>query len=88
MVLGIDEDTEVVTAVAMKITSTGPRDKFDFVLEDWADIPLDHISTICPAKVAKLPYDSFKYKAGEISARDWDEATDRFAQAMNEQEIE
>ena len=56
----------------MKITSSPPRNLGDFILDDWSDIPLDHISTICPSSLKAIPLTNFRRLAGNISDNDWD----------------
>ena len=62
----------------MKITSTPPRDPYDFILDDWAMIPIDHQSTICPAHVSALPIGNFKQLLGQVTDKDWDRAIERY----------
>ena len=39
LVLAIDKESESVNVLSMKITSTPPKDQYDFILDDWAMIP-------------------------------------------------
>mgnify|MGYP002626306457 CR=1 FL=1 len=71
----------------MKITSTEPRDKYDFILMDWKDIPIDHESTIRPAHVKYIPLNNFVAYLGHISDDDWDKATDMFMQALQDNAV-
>lgn len=87
LVLAVDDESVSVSVLSMKITSTEPRDSYDFVLDDWADIPIDHQSTICPAHVMALPVSSFKKKLGNISDGDWERATDRFEKFLRDNGI-
>lgn len=66
--------------VAMKITTTEPRLPYDFLLQDWSEIPLDHASTIQPSRIAKIALHQFRSYAGYISDADWEEALTRFGQ--------
>lgn len=84
LVLRVNDSAKSVTVMSMKITSTMPRDKYDFVLADWADIPIDHESTIRPAHVKNIPIENFQFRLGEISERDWDEAITRFTSYLQE----
>lgn len=59
LVLAVDDESERVSVLSVKITSTPPRDKYDFILDDWALIPIDHESTIRPAHVNALPIANF-----------------------------
>lgn len=77
-VLILDVNKEKVLILAMKITSTKPRNLVDFVLEDWSDIPLDHESTICPTQVRTIPITRLRRLAGHISEQDWQKAVARF----------
>lgn len=81
--MAVDDESQQVSVLAMKITSTDPRDEYDFILEDWSKIPIDHQSTICPAHVNSLPLNSFRKLLGWVTDRDWDKVTDRFIQALN-----
>ena len=77
MILEVEQ--EYATVVAMKITSTQPRLPWDFRLQDWADIPLDHASTIQPSRVMRIRLSNMKHYAGRISDADWEKALHRFA---------
>lgn len=77
-VLILSVEKERVTVVAMKITSTEPRLPYDFQLQDWSDIPLDHESTIQPSRVARIAMHQLKSYAGDVSDADWEEALKRF----------
>ena len=87
LVLKVDKENERVSVLSMKITSAQPRDKYDFILMDWKDIPIDHESTIRPAHVKYLPLDNFVEYLGRVSEQDWDKATDMFVQAMHDRAI-
>ena len=87
LVLKVDREANSVSVLSMKITSVAPRDKYDFTLEDWANIPIDHESTVRPAHVKYLPLDNLKEYLGYISDRDWDKATDRFMQVLRDRDI-
>ena len=84
LVMAGDDESERVSVLSMKITSTEPRDKYDFVLDDWALIPIDHQSTICPAHVTALPLSNFKELRGIVSDSDWERATDRFERFLHD----
>lgn len=84
LVLRVDRTSKTITVMSMMITSTPPRDKYDFILADWSDIPIDHQSTIRPAHIANLPLDNFGDYMGEISIKDWDNAMIRFTQYLND----
>ena len=84
LVMAVDDESQQVSVLAMKITSTEPRDKYDFILEDWALIPIAHESTICPAHVSALPLGNFQELLGRVTDRDWDMVTDRFVKDMND----
>lgn len=88
LVLAIDDESERVSVLSMKITSTPPRDKYDFILDDWALIPIDHESTIRPAHVNALPIANFQKLLGYVTDKDWDRATDRYMSFLAEQEID
>lgn len=72
----------------MKITSTEPRSKYDFRLQDWAEIPLDHLSTIQPSQVTRIRVEDIKYYAGYISDVDWEEALTRYEQYIQERTVQ
>lgn len=84
LVLGVDDESQNVSVLSMKITSSPPRDKYDFVLADWAEIPIDHESTIRPAHVLSLPIVNFIDYLGYVSDKDWDKATNLFMQVLQD----
>ena len=87
LVLAIDRESESVSVLSMKITSTPPRDPYDFILDDWAMIPIDHQSTIRPAHVSALPIGNFKQLLGQVTDKDWDRAIERYMAFFATQEI-
>lgn len=87
LVLAIDDESESVSVLSMKITSTPPRDQYDFILEDWALIPIDHQSTIRPAHVNALPLGNFKEFLGHVTDKDWEKATKRYMEFFTAQEL-
>lgn len=84
LVLRVDRATSTVTVMSMMITSTPPRDKYDFALADWADIPIDHQSTLRPSRIANLPIDNFGDYMGELSEADWDMAMTRLSDYLRD----
>lgn len=73
-VLILDVDEQRIYVVAIKITSSAPFDREDFVLRDWKEIPLKNSSTLSPRNVMKLPIEDLRRYVGYISERDWNRA--------------
>ena len=81
-VLVLDVDGEYATVLSTPITSTEPRDEYDIEIFDWADIPLDHISTARTSKTIDIPMNDFCSKVGYISDADWDNITDLYGEYL------
>ena len=77
-VIVLDVYDETCTVLSMKITSREPYGEFEIEIFDWADVPLDHISTADVSNVKQLPKSSFRRKIGKLSNDDWDNVTDLY----------
>ena len=77
-VIVLDVNGEKCTVLSMKVTSREPRSEFEIELFDWAEIPLDHISTADASNVKLIPKSNFYRKAGRLSDDDWDNVTDLY----------
>ena len=77
-VIVIDVDNETCTVLSMKVTSRKPYSEFEIEIFDWADVPLDHISTADASNVKQIPKSNFRRKIGRLSDDDWDNVTDLF----------
>lgn len=75
-VLILDVDNETVSVLAMQITSSPPRDEYDIPIDDWSEIPLEHLSTLRPKCVQVINKKQLKRYIGIISDNDWQKATD------------
>lgn len=74
--------------MSVPITSAAPRDEYDIEVFDWAEIPLDHISTARISKTIVIPVSDFLKKLGKVSDDDWDNITDLLIQYMEHYGIE
>lgn len=74
--------------MSVPFTSTEPRDEYDIEVFDWAEIPLDHISTARISKTITIPVSDFLKKLGKVSDDDWDNITNLLMQYMNHYGIE
>ena len=70
-VIVLDVDDETCTVFSMKVTSTKPYSEFEIELFDWADIPLDHISTAVASDVREISKSKFRKRIGRLSDDDW-----------------
>ena len=86
LVIDVDDDKAIVMSVPF--TSTEPRDEYDIEVFDWAEIPLDHISTARISKTITIPVSDFLKKLGKVSDDDWDNITNLLMQYMNHYGIE
>ena len=77
-VLVLNVDGEYATVLSSPITSTPPRDEYDIEVFDWAEIPLDHVSTARVSKTIDIPISDFCSKVGYMSDDDWDNITDLY----------
>lgn len=87
-VLVIDVDGDKAIVMSVPFTSTEPRDEYDIEVFDWAEIPLDHISTARISKTITIPVSDFLKKIGEVSDDDWDNITNLLMQYMEHYGIE
>ena len=75
IVIDVDEDSAMVLSIM--ITSHKPRfDEYDIELYDWADIPLDHVSTARVSRNALIPKEDFDKKIGKLTDDDWENIID------------
>ena len=75
-VIVLDVDDETCSVFSMKITSRKPYDEFEIELFDWANIPLDHISTAIASQVIEIHKTNFRRKIGRLSNDDWENIND------------
>ena len=87
-VLVIDVDSDKAIVMSVPFTSTEPRDEYDIEVFDWAEIPLDHISTARISKTITIPVSDFLKKLGKVSDDDWDNITNLLMQYMEHYGIE
>ena len=74
IVLDVDDDT--CSVFSMKVTSTKPYGEFEIELFDWAEIPLDHISTADASRVVEISKSKFRKRIGRLSNDDWENVND------------
>lgn len=74
--------------MSVPFTSTVPRDEYDIEMFDWAEIPLEHISTARISKTIVIPVYDFLKKLGKVSDDDWDNVTDLLMRYMERHGIE
>ena len=87
-VLVIDVNEEKAVVMSVPFTSTFARDEYDIEVFDWAEIPLEHISTARISKTIVIPVSDFLKKLGKVSDDDWDNITDLLMQYMEHYGIE
>ena len=71
VVIGIQNNN--LTVVALKITSTPPRDKFDYELVNWALAGLKDVSTVRTSKNAIIVIQAIVRKIGSLTQSDFQE---------------
>lgn len=70
-VIVLDVDDDHCTVFSMKVTSTKPYSEFEIEIFDWADVPLDHISTAVASDVREISKSRFRKRIGRLSNDDW-----------------
>ena len=77
-VIVLDVDGDECTVLSMKVTSRKPYSEFEIEIFNWAEIPLDHLSTADASSVKLIPKSNFYKKIGRLSDDDWDNVTDLY----------
>ena len=75
-VIFLDVDDETCSVFSMKVTSKKPYSEFEIELFDWAEIPLDHISTAVASQVIEISKSKFIKRIGRLSNDDWENVND------------
>ena len=67
----ISQGSNGISAIALKVTSTPPRDRMDFQLISWALAGLNKQSTVRTSKRILIRYDAIIKKLGSLSSDDF-----------------
>ena len=67
----VDKHENNLTVVALKITSTPPRDKMDYELVNWALAGLANVSTVRTSKKAVIIVSAIIKKIGALTPDDF-----------------
>ena len=67
-----------LSVVALKVTTTPPRDRYDFELINWALAGLNRVSTVRTTKRAEIPTAAIVRVLGSLSQDDYNAVCDLY----------